>query len=208
MEKVVSKTEVNRKKYQKKKKRLYISSYYNEVYTQVFTRAVFSTQVWRFKGTVPSTNSTKVRTSWWEHTQDTDPTTSESQSQLEKGQACSSATMCSQEQPESRDNYYFNSFHGSTLNDTTTSHQTPTLKDSTLSSPNTTVEITCLQPSLDHGKYYPIHRLNLNYSVLRYQEIFFYSLIGNKKKKIYNKSRGHQALQAICSKWEKTVACW
>ena len=54
-------------------KRLYIFSYYNEVYTQVFTRAVFSTQVWRFKGTVPSTNSTKVRTSWWEHIQDTDP---------------------------------------------------------------------------------------------------------------------------------------
>lgn len=137
MEKVVSKTEVNRKKYQKKKKRLYISSYYNEVYTQVFTRAVFSTQVWRFKGTVPSTNSTKVRTSWWEHTQDTDPTTSESQM---LGQACSSVTMCSQEQPESCDNY-FNSFHGSTLSDPTTSHQTPTLKDSTLSSPNTTVEI-------------------------------------------------------------------
>lgn len=47
-------------------KRLYIFSYYNEV-------VVFSTQVWRFKGTVPSTNSTKVRTSWWEHIQDTDP---------------------------------------------------------------------------------------------------------------------------------------
>lgn len=49
--------------------------------------------------------------------------------------------------------------------------------------------VTCSQPSLDHGKWYPIHRLNLNYTVLRYQEIFFYSLIGNKKKKIQQKLR-------------------
>lgn len=125
----------------RRKKSTVLFCYYNEIHIVRYSqeRAVFSTQVWRLKGTVPSIKSTQIRTSWQEHIQDTDPMTSESQSQRGKGQACSSVTMCSQEQPEPHEKS-FNSFHGSTLNDITTSHQAPTLKDCTLPSTITTLE--------------------------------------------------------------------
>jgi hypothetical protein len=94
MEKVITKNEVNIKEVLEEKKVLCICCDYSRIYIGTSQeRTVFSTQVWMLKGTILCINSAHKDLMSGTHTRQTGPMTPGSQSQLGKGQACSSVTV-------------------------------------------------------------------------------------------------------------------